>query len=106
MALTELMFLAGLRKLEPVIRREAKQMPILNDIMDHAVFGPLLREGMQIGREQGLERERQILLRQIKKRFGPVPAAARKRIEALSATKLERTAIRLLDARNLDELLG
>ena len=34
-AFEELMFLAGLRNLEPVIEREARQMPILNDIMDH-----------------------------------------------------------------------
>jgi len=85
-------------------------MPILDDIMDHQVYGPLRREGIKIGlekgREEGLERERRIVLRLIAKRFGPVPAAARKRIEALSATKLERIALRLLDAKSLDELLG
>jgi hypothetical protein len=42
----------------------------------------------------------------IAKRFGPVPAAARKRIVALSASKLERVALRLLDAASLQELLG
>jgi len=73
-------------------------MPILNDIMDHAVIGPERRRG----REDG---ERSIVLRQIAKRFGPLPAAARKRIEALPASKIERIALRLLDARSLDELL-
>jgi hypothetical protein len=102
-AFKELMFLAGLRKLEPLIRREAEQMPILDDIMDHAVIGRERRIGREQGREEG---ERKIILRQIAKRFGPVPAAARKRIEALSASKLERIALRLLDAGSLGELLG
>lgn len=109
-ALDELLLLAGLRNLEPIIRREATQMPILNDIMDHKVYGPLLRRGIRIGlengREQGLERERQVILRQIAKRFGPVPSAARKRIAVMSAPKLEKLALRLLDAGSLDELLG
>jgi hypothetical protein len=82
-------------------------MPILNDIMDHKVYGPLRREGIRIGRQQGREEgERRLFLRLVAKRFGPVPPAARKRIEALSAPKLEKVAIRLLDAGSLDELLG
>ena len=110
-ALSELMLLAGLRDFGPAIEREAKQMPILNDIMDHPVLGRERKRGIRIGLEQGREEgreegERQIILRQIGKRFGTVPPAAKKRIEALSATKLERIGLRLLDARSLDELLG
>lgn len=82
-------------------------MPILNDIMDHEVIGPILRRGIRIGLKQSREAgERRLILRQIAKRFGPVPLAARKRIEALSLTKLEKIALRLLDAGSLDELLG
>ena len=85
-------------------------MPILNDIMDHAVIGRERKRGIKIGMErgleQGLEHERQVIIRQIAKRFGPLPAAARKRIEALSAPKLEHIALRLLDAASLRELLG
>ena len=65
-----------------------------------------MEQGLERGLEQGLEHERQVILRQIAKRFGPVPAAARKRIEALSAPKLEHIALRLLDAASLRELLG
>ena len=130
-AMRELMLLAGLRDLGPVIEREAKQMPILNDIMDHPVLGRERKRGILIGFEQGIEKglekgleqgleqglerglekgreegERQIVLRQIAKRFGAVPPAAKKRIAAMSAPKLERIALRLLDARSLDELLA
>jgi hypothetical protein len=73
-------------------------MPILNDIMDNEVIGPARRQGKEEG-------ERQIVLSLIAKRFGPLSAAARKRIDAIPASKLERIALRLLDARSLDQLL-
>jgi len=82
-------------------------MPILDDIMNHPALGRERKLGIAMGHEQGFEDgERKIVLRMIAKRFGPLPAAARKRIEALPASKLERIAIRLLDAGSLDDLLG
>ena len=44
--------------------------------------------------------------RMIARRFGPLPAPARKRIESLTPAKLDRIALRLLDATSLEELLG
>jgi predicted transposase YdaD len=118
-AMSELMTLAGLRKLETVIERETEQMPILDDIMDHEVLGRERRRGIALGREKGLEEglaeglakglakgEQQVVLRQIGKRFGQVPAWARKRIEALSGAALEQVGLRLPDASSLEELLG
>lgn len=82
-------------------------MPVLDDIMDHKVFGPERRRGIPIGLQQGRdEGERKIVLRMIGKRFGPAPTASRKRIGILSASKLGKIALRLLDARSLDELPG
>jgi hypothetical protein len=105
-AFEELMLLAGLRGLGPVIRQEARQMPILDDIMDHSVLGPERRRGIAIGVEKGRqEGERTIILRQISRRFGKVPPAIRKRIEALPPAGLEKMAVHLLDAPSLDELL-
>jgi hypothetical protein len=98
-AVAELMILASLRSLGTTVRREIERMPILNDIMDHEVFGPLLRQGRAEG-------EREIVLALIGKRFGPVPAWARERIETLSAQELEQMALRLLDAASLKELLS
>jgi predicted transposase YdaD len=108
--LTELVLLAGLRKLEPILRQEAEKMPILNDIMDHQLIGPAIRKGLRQGLEKGLEQgrqegERTLILRLIARRFGPVSPAVRKRIEALPARKLERLGLRLLDADSLEELL-
>jgi len=109
--LAELMLLSGLRSLGPPIEREAKQMPLLNDIMDHPVLGRERKRGIKLGLEQGREEgreegERQLLLRMMDKRFGPVTASVKKRILALSVPKIERIALRLLDARSLDDLLN
>ena len=74
-------------------------MPILDDIMDHDILGPAIRQGRREG-------EQTVVIRQIEKRFGPVPAWARQRLEAMSAPEVEETALRLLDALSLEELLG
>ena len=85
-------------------------MPILNDIMDHEVIGPAIREGLQQGLRQGMEQgmrqgRREILRRQLEKCFGPLPNAAVTRLSALSEMELDQLALRLLDASSLDELL-
>lgn len=49
-AFRELMLLAGLRRLGPLITKEAKEMPITANIMDHSVIGPAIRKGIKIGR--------------------------------------------------------
>jgi predicted transposase YdaD len=118
-ALREFIILAGLRHLGAIIEEETKTMPILDDIMDHDLLGPALRRGMQQGLEQGLEQglqqgraqgrmegEQTVVMRQIEKRFGSVPAWARQRLEAMSAGEIEETALRLLDAQSLESLLG
>jgi predicted transposase YdaD len=96
-AFKKLMILAGLRELEDSIREEAKQMPILNDIMDHKVFGPLIRQGRQEG-------ELTILRGQLGKRFGTMPAWVDDRLAELSTAELEDLSLRLFDAKSLDEL--
>jgi predicted transposase YdaD len=103
----ELTILAGLRKLETVLRQEVGKMPILDDIMDHDLFGPAIRQGREEGREEGREQgERLVISRQIGKRFGAVPPWAKQRIEALTSLELEKVELRLLDAQSLEDLLG
>ena len=98
-ALQELMFPGGLRKLETVIEEETAKMPILNDIMDHDLFGPAIRRGRAEG-------ERCVIEWQITERFGEVPVWARERLAGLSDPELKQMAIRLLKPCTLEELLG
>ena len=102
-ALAELTILAGLRSLGSFVEEESRKIPILTDIMDHHLFGPLLRRGRAEGRAEG---ERAFFLKQIAKRFGPVPDWVSDRIAVLEPTELEELGVRFLDVSSLDELFS
>jgi predicted transposase/invertase (TIGR01784 family) len=60
------------------------------------------REGRKEGKQEGV---REVLLRQIERRFGPLPAEKRLGIESItSQTRLNRLADKILTARSLDEM--
>jgi hypothetical protein len=114
-ALRKLFLLAGVRGLAAKIEEERECMPVEFDIMDHDVLGPAIRKGMEEGRTQGIEEgrtrgiedgERQILRLLIEKRFGPLPAWAAERLTNCTEQTLQVLAVRLLDARSLDELFA
>jgi hypothetical protein len=109
-ALAELMILAGLRKIGSTIEREIKQMPILDDIMDHEVLGRERKRGIALGRAEGvaegLASERRLVSGLIAQRFGPIPDWAQQRINELSSTDLEKVGLRVLDAAGISDLLG
>lgn len=96
-ALRSLLILAGLRKLSQVVVEETRNVPILNDILDHEVLGREYKKGV----EQG---EVIILRRQIQTRFGNVPAWVEQRLTNLSTAELEQLGIRILDAATLEDL--
>ena len=100
-AMAEFLIVACLRKLDGAVKKEAKQMPILNDIMDSEVFGPLIRQGRAEGRVEG---SRAILLALMEKRFGNVPPRFRKRLAALTPEELSVAGLRILDAERIDDL--
>lgn len=57
-----------------------------------------MKKGMQAGRQE-------VVLRQLSKRFGPLPLTAQRRVEAISsADELDDLAENLLTARSLEEL--
>ncbi len=68
-----------------------------------------LREGKEKGRQEGVELgaqqgARQVLLRQLGKRFGPLPETVRRRVEAISSLdRLTELAERVLSAHSLEE---
>jgi len=118
-ALTELSILAGLRRLSGEVQREAINMPIHESIMDNEIFGPRIREGIRQGLKQGLEKglekgleqgriegQREVLLGQIKKRFGAVPPRIRKRVASLDPHQLKAATLRILDAKKPEDLFA
>ena len=106
----QLLIISGLRKLEEFVEKEARKMPILNDLMDHKVLGREFKRGHEEGLQEGLmeglrQGEWNILRKQIEKRFGAVPPRIEEQLMSLSASELENLSVRLLDARSLAELL-
>jgi predicted transposase YdaD len=103
------MILAGIRGLEQTVETEARHMPILNDIMDHRVIGPAIRQGLEQGRREGAEQGRReealaIIRRQITKRFGQLSVTFEERLGKLSASELEDLGERFVDATSLTDL--
>jgi hypothetical protein len=85
------------------------------DDMQHNFFLPetekLYTEWEQEVREDGREEgyrdgERALLVRQLASRFGELPAGAQQRIDAAEREDIERWALRVLDARSLDEVFA
>lgn len=79
-------------------------MPITEDMMDHPILGPPLRQGIELGRKQSRERIQRMLMRQIEARFGALNNATRERIEQMSDADIEDTGIRFATARTLEDL--
>jgi predicted transposase YdaD len=98
-ALKRLLILAGLRKLGPLVKEEVNKMPIVFDIREDQVLGPVYEKGWQQG-------ELAVLRRLIEKRFGSIPAWVEERLGGLPAQELEDLSVRLLDATRIEELLG
>ena len=117
-AYTELMILSGLRRCGRIIEEETKRMPIILDIPEEDLLGPIYRakylearhEGLEQGREQGLEQgrlsgERRVLRKQLIQRFGSLPPWAEARLESLAEADLEEAALRLLTAPGIEQVL-
>jgi len=77
-------------------------MPIDADIREHEFLGPIIIKAEQKGRQEG---ELTILRRLIEKRFGALPRWAGEKLAALSPSELEGLSERVLDAKNVEELL-
>jgi len=108
--LQALLTLAGLRNLEELAEEEARKVPILNDILENKVLGREFKRGLQEGREEGRQEGRHegevaVLRRQLERRFGVLPDWAEQILAKCSEESLSEVAVRVLDARSLEELL-
>jgi hypothetical protein len=63
-------------------------------------------EGLRDGRQEGLQRQRRILLKQLGARFGTLPEAAVCQVNAAEPAELETWAERVLTAPTLADVLG
>jgi predicted transposase YdaD len=64
------------------------------------------QEGEQRGLQQGLAQERSLILRQLSRRVGTLPATVEAQVQALELPKLEALGEALLDFSGVDDLVG
>ena len=113
-AAQQLVILAGLRRLGPIVNEEVRKMPIIVDLMENDIIGPAIRKGLEKGLEQGLEQgrvegraagEQQLLRRMIEKRFGTIPDWANAKLTSMSIGEIEALGERIFDATSIESLL-
>lgn len=99
--------LSGVRDIEAIVAERIRQyMPII-DIMENKVFGPRIREGIELGRKEGRqEGEARMLEAQLRERFQPLPEWVPARIAAASETELLRWAMKLLRAESIEDVFA
>jgi predicted transposase/invertase (TIGR01784 family) len=92
-------------KLLKLTREEIQAMFGYNDIelKQTRFYQQVFGEGRVEGRVEG---EAAMLLRQLERRFGPLPDIARRRVAAANAEALLLRGERVLDARSLEEVWG
>jgi predicted transposase YdaD len=120
-ALEVLLLLASLRKLEEQVEREARRMPVFDDILENKVLGREFKRGLVEGNRQGLEvgmqkgvqkglqegvqkGELNLVRRLITKRFGRISPSLDKRLARMTPPELESLSERILDANTLNDL--
>jgi hypothetical protein len=124
-AYKQLLTLAGLRQLGTTVKEEGKKMFVIEDYLEHDVFGPLVRQGLEQGIEEGIERglkqgraegreEGRVegehtaalgFLCMIVERLGPIPPVLMHRYATLSTAQIREESKRALAATASDELL-
>ena len=79
---------------------DLERMPFYEAIMERGV-----RQGMERGMERGREEgEAVLLLRQLNRKFGPLPPEMERKIRSAEPQALMLWGDRVLDARTLDEV--
>lgn len=106
-AFEALLLLSSLRELEETIEKEARKMPVFNDILDHKVLGREYKRGLEEGREEGRKEGHMEFLRSVlRDRFGAIPPAVEAKLSAMTRPELESLAPRLLQIARIEELFG
>ena len=106
-ALTKLFILSRLRKLETVVKTEAKEMALTFNLMENDVFRPIILKAQMDSKQEGRqEGESAILVRQLQRRFGDLPPWASQKIADANLSTLEEWSLRILDATTIESVLA
>ena len=100
-AVSQLLLLSGLRRVEDRVAVEAKEMPVY--IEDNSYLMGLIQQGEVRGRREG---ELSALRRLLTHKFGSIPSWAEDRIQTATPEQIAQWELAVLDARDLTGVLG
>ncbi len=108
-ALSQLLTIAPLRRLEVKIEQEIRKVPVLNSLLENRVLGREFKKGLEQGLEQGREEGREegkaeLLRHLLVRRFKKLPKWAEDKLGKATALQLEAWGNRLLEAKTLREV--
>jgi predicted transposase/invertase (TIGR01784 family) len=98
--LTYTKIVAGLKYNKDLIRRLFQG----GMMRESVIYQDILREGREEGREEGLRRERTLVLRQLTRKLGELPQEMSDRINNLSIEQIENLGEALLDFQEMTDL--
>ena len=93
------------REVEPLMKTTYERGIEQGKAEAHREVEPLMKTTYERGIEDGVEQdERRAALRLMEKKFGPLSAEVKRRVEALSPEAVARLQLDLLDAQTVEEL--
>jgi predicted transposase/invertase (TIGR01784 family) len=93
-------------KFPSLSREEIERMLGLSELRQTKVYQEALQEGREEGEQTGAAREaRSLILRQLSRRVGTLPANVEAQVQALALPQLEALGEALLDFGGLDDLM-
>lgn len=101
-AIAQLLVLAGLRKAEWLVQEEAKTMGYQIDLEQNQVLKTYFERAEARGKAEG---KAELLLRQLERRFGPLPNTVSQKVRTAEPEDLDRLAEAILDATSLETLV-
>ena len=91
-------------KFPKLSRQEIEAMFTFNDLKNTRVYQDAKQEGLQLGKQEGLQRQVAMLVRILTRKFGKLSPRTKNRITKLSVTQLENLAEVIFDLQTLADL--
>ncbi|MBF0182419.1 MAG: DUF4351 domain-containing protein [Magnetococcales bacterium] len=106
-ALTKLVILSRLRKLETVVKTEAEEMSLTFNVMENDVLRPLFMKAQMDGEQKGREEEAaSMLLKQMRRKFGQTPDWVTEKVQSAKLELIEVWGENVLFANSVDEVFA
>jgi predicted transposase/invertase (TIGR01784 family) len=91
-------------KFPKLSRQEIEAMFTFNDLKNTRVYQDAKQEGLQLGKQEGLQRQVAMLVRMLTRKFGKLSPRTKNRITKLSVTQLENLAEVIFDLQTVADL--